>query len=253
MSYTKQTWVNEPTHTSPLSAARLTHMEDGIGLAHDLADPYGLLVTPAGAEWGDEFDDNSIDVAWSTVTPGAGSITWTEAKHRLSVKGDTIGDTDGAAKIRSIGTSWASGSILETEVGAGPQWGNTQRYTFFLSNGTSGTSSSCGLMMVVASGVTTFFTVHGTAKSQFVGGFVGGLAGATCRTRVRIVAATSDAIHFHLSTDGITWVDMTEADAGAAFSINTLGWTPTKVGVSYSNISSAVCGSGSFEYVRRWA
>lgn len=31
MVYTKQTWENLPARTTPLSAARLTHIEDGIG------------------------------------------------------------------------------------------------------------------------------------------------------------------------------------------------------------------------------
>jgi tail-like repeat protein len=37
MTYTKQTWADSPATTSPISAARLTHIEDGIGDAHDLA------------------------------------------------------------------------------------------------------------------------------------------------------------------------------------------------------------------------
>lgn len=37
MAYDKQEWRNDDPET-PMSAARFTHMEDGIGEAHDLAD-----------------------------------------------------------------------------------------------------------------------------------------------------------------------------------------------------------------------
>lgn len=30
MAYSKQTWKDDPDHTTPLSANRLNHMEDGI-------------------------------------------------------------------------------------------------------------------------------------------------------------------------------------------------------------------------------
>lgn len=38
MAYTKQTWENVPSTNTPLSAAALNHMEDGIADAHSLAD-----------------------------------------------------------------------------------------------------------------------------------------------------------------------------------------------------------------------
>lgn len=37
MAYEPQTWVNAPSTASPLSAARLNHMESGIEAAHELA------------------------------------------------------------------------------------------------------------------------------------------------------------------------------------------------------------------------
>ncbi|AXN53188.1 minor tail protein [Mycobacterium phage Harley] len=38
MAYTKQTWENVPSTNTPLSADRLSHIEDGIADAHSLAD-----------------------------------------------------------------------------------------------------------------------------------------------------------------------------------------------------------------------
>lgn len=37
MAYTKQTWQNLPSKTTPINASRLNHMEDGIYDANKLA------------------------------------------------------------------------------------------------------------------------------------------------------------------------------------------------------------------------
>lgn len=36
MAYTKQTWSNLPSKTTPINATRLNHMEDGIESANNL-------------------------------------------------------------------------------------------------------------------------------------------------------------------------------------------------------------------------
>lgn len=36
MAYTKQTWTNLPSKTTPINATRLNHMEDGIESANNL-------------------------------------------------------------------------------------------------------------------------------------------------------------------------------------------------------------------------
>lgn len=38
MAYTKQTWVDLPSKTTPINAERLTYIEDGIYNAADVAD-----------------------------------------------------------------------------------------------------------------------------------------------------------------------------------------------------------------------
>ena len=37
MAYTKQTWANLPSKTTPINASRLNHMEDGIYAANQTA------------------------------------------------------------------------------------------------------------------------------------------------------------------------------------------------------------------------
>lgn len=49
MSYTKQTWADKPATTSPLSAARLQHMEDGIETTSPTA--FEALVDGATITW----------------------------------------------------------------------------------------------------------------------------------------------------------------------------------------------------------
>jgi hypothetical protein len=44
MTYVEQVWVDEPSTSTPLSADRLNHMEQGIADAHDLLADTTLLV-----------------------------------------------------------------------------------------------------------------------------------------------------------------------------------------------------------------
>lgn len=52
MAYTKQTWANLPAQTSPLSAERLNHMEDGIYNAATTADNAASAAGTATAQIG---------------------------------------------------------------------------------------------------------------------------------------------------------------------------------------------------------
>lgn len=213
------------------------------------SDPYGLLVTPGGAVWGDEFDDASIDGAWTNIAPGAGTTTWTEGNHMLTAVTLSVADTGAAAKVRSIaGTAWASGTILETEIGQGIFPSPVGRIVFFVSDGATGASNSVGLMCL-----DRFYTVRGTIASPFgtsnAGPFGYWLAG---RLRLRIRATTADEIKFFASSDGISWADLTSL-GGAAYSIATLGWTPTHVGLGVMNGGGTVEANLSSDYVRRIA
>lgn len=56
MTYEKQTWANRPDKSTPITAARLNHMEDGIELAASLVtlvrsgegSPEGVVAAPVG-------------------------------------------------------------------------------------------------------------------------------------------------------------------------------------------------------------
>jgi hypothetical protein len=48
MAYSKQTWADSPSTSSPLSAARLNHIEDGIEAAHNTADGIKNTVNAKG-------------------------------------------------------------------------------------------------------------------------------------------------------------------------------------------------------------
>lgn len=48
MAYTKQVWEDSPSTSTPLSSARLTHIEDGIGAAHDGVDATNVSLAGLG-------------------------------------------------------------------------------------------------------------------------------------------------------------------------------------------------------------
>ncbi len=78
MVYSKQTWVNGSGGGTPLSAARLTVMEDGIEAA-DLhvrtgsGSPEGAVTAPVG----DLYTDTATGDLW-LKTSGTGNTGWTE-------------------------------------------------------------------------------------------------------------------------------------------------------------------------------
>ena len=62
--YTQQTWVDDPNDTTPLSAARLTHMEQGIGAAVTVVEsPAG---DPGAAVWTRNLAA-TISTAWHNL------------------------------------------------------------------------------------------------------------------------------------------------------------------------------------------
>lgn len=95
VSYTKQTWINGPDGLTPLAAARLNHMEDGIAAAitadilgnyvtdDELADALiaqmaGIHSVPAGGATGYALLKNSnadYDMQWGPVSGGGGGYS----------------------------------------------------------------------------------------------------------------------------------------------------------------------------------
>lgn len=92
MTYNKQFWVNDDPNT-PLSAARLTHMETGIWEAHNLGDPAKILV-----ETGPNFTKNLQD---AINNPDKKNIVLPAGEHQLT---DTINlDKASGKTIRGAG------------------------------------------------------------------------------------------------------------------------------------------------------
>ena len=87
MPYTKQTWEDEPSTTSPLSAERLGHMEDGIAAATAAAEAAG-----AGADGASAYEI-AVD----------NGFVGTESEWLASLKGDK-GDQGDPGEPGSPGT-----------------------------------------------------------------------------------------------------------------------------------------------------
>lgn len=81
VEYVKQTWLDKPNKTTPLSAARLTHMEDGIKENSDalaeIKQTFLNAVYPVG----------SIYMSVNSTNPGTlfGGGTWEQLKDRFLV------------------------------------------------------------------------------------------------------------------------------------------------------------------------
>lgn len=253
-----------PDATTPLSAADLFVVSQG-GVEGKVAwsdvntggggssDPYGLLTTPGGWEWGDEFDDGVIDPAWDEIIPGSGTASWVEGFHRLSIIGDAVSDTDNAVQVRPIGTAWAINTILEAEIGFGPFGGGAQRGVLQVSDGNLAGSNAVGLMVTNSGTSAVFYTVRGTLGSSFGTSFNGPHGAFNDRVRMRVVANTADEIGFWFSTDGNNWISLKDWQPAAVYSIATLGWTPTHVALNWSQQGNGAQEEMSADYVRRFA
>ena len=64
MAYTKQTWTNLPSKTTPINASRLNHIEDGIYDAHQPA----TTSTPGQMSASDKTKLNSLSAPVITGT-----------------------------------------------------------------------------------------------------------------------------------------------------------------------------------------
>ena len=83
MAYTKQTWKNYPDTTTPLSAARLNHIEDGISnAASDVSDLEALTTTGRLSE-----DELSAAYGRVDVDLSGGNVTLTTAPRVAHLTG----------------------------------------------------------------------------------------------------------------------------------------------------------------------
>jgi len=76
MGYTKQTWQNLPNKTTPLSAARLNHMEDGIfAAAQDAGTAISGLTNKVDTVPGKGLSSNDFTDAYKTKLDGLNAVT----------------------------------------------------------------------------------------------------------------------------------------------------------------------------------
>ena len=76
MAYTKQTWANLPSKTTPLSAARLNHMEDGIYTADQNAGTaISGLTNKVDSVPGNGLSTNDFTNAYKTKLDGLYAVT----------------------------------------------------------------------------------------------------------------------------------------------------------------------------------
>ena len=76
MAYSKQTWADSPTTTTPVSAARLNYMEEGIRLAHELPAGATLTVQKSGGVWPARPTSRSdVTVQWKGPDPSPSIVS----------------------------------------------------------------------------------------------------------------------------------------------------------------------------------
>ena len=76
MAYTKQTWTDAPSTTTPISAARLNYIEAGIEAAADYKAGDVIFVTKSGGTWPARPTSRSdVLVIWSGPLPSPSVVS----------------------------------------------------------------------------------------------------------------------------------------------------------------------------------
>ena len=105
MPYSPQTWENDnPTY--PVSAARLTHIEDGIDDAHDIAET--AQATALGAQADADTAQSTAATTQSNLTTHAavttaahgGIVATTDTRLPLQAQRDALPGTFGTPRLR---------------------------------------------------------------------------------------------------------------------------------------------------------
>jgi hypothetical protein len=118
--YQKQTWYDGPTGNTPISAARLQHMEDGIGaiqggLLSGTGFPEGSVTAPVGTRYIDTAATNGA-VEWIKAS-GSGNTGWKVVYGDTGwrdLTGTAINGWTGTLKARRVGglsMLWADGLL----------------------------------------------------------------------------------------------------------------------------------------------
>jgi hypothetical protein len=203
------------------------------------------LTVPTWHSLDDEFDDASLDSAWTEVTP-SGSVTWTEARGVLSCRFIDQATSDGCGLLKSFG-ALVPPVYVTTAVRL---FGNLQNYGFVgpvFSDGTATTSNAVWLSPYAGTNYTYYATMYAGTFTNF----------SSHLTTNRNLWANFPWLHLRLdwvnsntwrgwfSPDGVSWTDMDEGNQSSTV-------TPTHVGLAVSTWGTGQIGEriATFEHFR---
>lgn len=124
MAYTKQTWQDLPNTTSPITATRLNHMEDGIETANTLKGgliAYGCIWLTGGSSSSSTLDANTMY--------GFGDLVVTRYHNETNYIDDIL-VYDSTAKTYKVNTKGVVGYVKTTMVISGQGNSNTSGIWF---------------------------------------------------------------------------------------------------------------------------
>ena len=217
-------------------------------LAHP-GDQSRLFVPAPGVkdQYSDEFDDASLDAAWTRVdaSGGTGRATWTEAAGCLSLLQDGTSASDSAAELHGLVRSYALsvGEYIETHLSWAGKDDNYPMAGLVIADGATfnaGTQVFGGSYRATSAGLNQIaaWTNWSTRGTYTDNGGPGNAIAAYLRLKR---TATSDYA-LYTSPDGVSWARI-NTRTGVSF-------TPAYVGFACSLWGAAVQFAWSFGYFR---
>lgn len=227
----------------PVWNAGTSKFEPGAGGGGGLADASRLWTPASGvnATYSDEFDDASLDGAWTRVdaSGGTGRATWTEAGDCLSL---LLAGSDSASETHSLvrPCSLGVGDYIETHVSFAGKKGGTYPFGgLIVADGNThgaGTQVICAVWTADPNLSRSKWAGYNSRSSQ---NLLWNLMGASAYLRIKRSASTT--YDFYHSADGVSWLL-----AGS----ETYSGTPSHVGFTAGSWLEASQTGFSFSYFR---
>jgi hypothetical protein len=190
----------------------------------------------------DEFDDDTIDAAWTSLTV-TGSATWTEQDDVLSVVFDDQTAGDAAAQIKSINGTPAAAIEISTAVRAFTS-ANHGIVGMFFSDGTTATSNLVQFRTNVSDGSTSMYGGTFTdLQNTLLSTFTVDASSLLSPIYMRLTWVSSNTWRMEVSPDGVSWTAFALADQSRTL-------TPTHYGLYVSSYGGTVPKIATFEYFR---